>query len=95
MRESLDGRNHTREGNVDKQVTLNEILWCQVTAGLECRAEAWENTARYLRDETYDLDGSIEECHDPEEADAIAETYRTIIEQIREQIREQTFPEQT
>jgi hypothetical protein len=60
----------------------------QLLDGLRIRAESWERTAEYLR-LGYFPDGKlfiIEECSDAEEADAIAEGYRTIVLKIEQQL---------
>jgi L-serine deaminase len=64
----------------------------QALDGLECRAKSWEKTAQYLR--TQEMPAGelflIEECSDPEEAEQIAAHYRSIIEMIGEQMKEQS-----
>ena len=63
----------------------------QAVDGLEARAQAWENTARYLRTgESPDEFFMPEECRDSEEAESIASHYRSIIAKIRKQQEEQT-----
>jgi len=59
--------------------------------GLEMRAESWEKTAEYLRNErmTDDQFLSVEECSKPEEAEDIAKHYRSIIQKIRIQMEAQ------
>lgn len=64
-------------------VTLRRLDWGKLLDGLEQRAETWENTAHVLRGGLSDL--PIEECSDSEEAEDIAASYRSIIEQIRHQ----------
>ncbi|MEO5913823.1 MAG: hypothetical protein ABIS50_06295 [Luteolibacter sp.] len=72
-------------------IKLDELDLGQLLDGLENRAAAWEKTADYLR--TGELpDGEIfviEECSDPEEAEAIAGHYRSIISKISGQMEEQ------
>ncbi len=64
----------------------------QLLDSLEIRAETWEKTAVYLRmgklphGELF----LIEECNCPDEAEQIAEHYRSIIQKIREQMGEQS-----
>ncbi len=72
-------------------IELNEIDLGQLLDGLECRAEAWEKTAEFLRtDEIPDRKFFlIEECSEPEEANAIAGHYRLIISKIRKQMEAQ------
>ena len=60
----------------------------QVLDGLEIRAEAWEKTADYHR--TGESPNFIvEECKNADEADSIANHYRSIIAKIRKQQEEQ------
>lgn len=72
-------------------IEMNELDLGQLLDGLESRAEAWENTAVFLRtDEIPDEDFFlIEECSEPEEADKVAEHYRSIISKIRKQMEAQ------
>ena len=69
------------------QISLDDLEVGQIIDGLEVRAESWERTAEYLR--TQKMPGGeffvVEECSKPEEADAIANTYRSIIAKIRGQ----------
>ena len=63
----------------------------QLLEGLDMRADAWEKTEAYLlgvkfREEEFFMP---EECHQPEEANAIAAHYRSIIEQITVQMEAQ------
>ncbi len=70
------------------QITLNDLEVGQILDGLEMRAESWERTAKYLRTQKIP-DGEffiVEECSKPEEAQGIAERYRSIIARIRVQI---------
>jgi hypothetical protein len=63
----------------------------QLLDGLEVRAKSWERTAVYLRTETMP-EGEffvVEECSKPEEADDIAEHYRSIIQKIESQMEGQ------
>jgi len=67
----------------ERTVTLRSIQWSKIIDGLGQRAETWERTARALRGEG----GLVElECHDPEEADAIALSYRKIADDIQRQV---------
>lgn len=60
----------------------------QLIEGLESRAESWEKTGHYLLNgDSGDSDFFLaEECHKQEEAYGIAEHYRSIIHQIRDQM---------
>lgn len=73
------------------RIELDDLDLGQLLDGLESRAESWEKTADYLRAE--EMPGGdfflIEECSDPEEADGIAEHYRSIIAKIQEQMEGQ------
>lgn len=73
------------------RIELNDLDLGQLLDGLESRAESWEKTADYLR--TEEMPGGdyflIEECSDAEEADGIAEHYRSIIGKIQEQMEAQ------
>jgi hypothetical protein len=63
----------------------------QLLDGLRIRAESWEKTADFLRTEIAPI-GEIfiaEECCKPEEADDIAEHYRSIIRKIEAQTEAQ------
>lgn len=73
------------------RIELDDLDLGQLLDGLETRAESWEKTADYLRTDEMP-DGEffiIEECSDPEEADGIAEHYRSIIGKIRRQMEAQ------
>lgn len=70
------------------RIELDDNDLGQLLDGLEARAEAWEKTADYLRTDEMP-EGElflIEECSDAEEADGIAEHYRSIIRKIRNQM---------
>lgn len=73
------------------QITLDELDLGQLLGGLEARKESWERTAEYLRDGYMQDDGNflIEECSDVEEAENVAEHFRSIIENISKQMEEQ------
>jgi hypothetical protein len=73
------------------RVELNDLDIGQLLDGLRLRAESWERTADYLRTETMPAGEIfiIEECSKPEEADAIAEHYRSIIGTIERQMEAQ------
>lgn len=64
----------------------------QLLDGLQVRAESWERTAEYLRTEAMPAGGLffVEECGRPEEADDIAEHYRSIIRRIQNQMEAQS-----
>ena len=62
----------------------------QAVDGLEVRAEAWENTAAYLRTGKSPNEFFMpEECRGAEEAESIARHYRSILQQIRRQANKQ------
>lgn len=63
----------------------------QLLEGLEIRAEAWEKTGAYLLGTEFNGENFFlpEECHNPEEANAIAAHYRSIIERITDQMKAQ------
>ncbi len=73
------------------KITLEDLDVAQLLDGLEVRAESWERTAEYLR--THEMPAGeffvVEECSKPEEADAIANRYRSIITKIQGQILHQ------
>jgi hypothetical protein len=72
------------------QIELDDRDLFQLLDGLEIRAESWERTAEYLRTEKMPAGEFflIEECSDSDEADHIAEHYRSIIETIRTQMKQ-------
>lgn len=71
-------------------ITLSDFDLGQAMDGLEVRAAAWEDTARYLRTgESPDALFITEECRDAEEAEKIAGHYRRVIESIARQIAAQ------
>ena len=61
----------------------------QLLDGLAMRAESWERTAEYLLSGYVASEEVVEECSKPEEADAIAAHYRSIIRKIHEQMEAQ------
>lgn len=61
----------------------------QLLDGLAMRAESWERTAEYLCSGYVAGDQVVEECSKPEEADAIAAQYRSIIRKIHKQMEAQ------
>ena len=71
---------------------LDDLDLGQLLDGLEARAESWNKTADYLRTDDMPDDELflIEECSDAEEADGIAEHYRSIIGKIRNQMEVQS-----
>ena len=73
------------------RIELNDLDLGQLLDGLETRAESWERTAEYLRTETMPAGEFflVEECSKPEEADDIAERYRSIIRKIHSQMEAQ------
>lgn len=73
------------------RIELTDLDLGQLLDGLETRAESWERTADYLRREIMP-EGEffvVEECSKPEEADGIAEHYRSIIRRIQHQMEAQ------
>ncbi|GAA5130281.1 hypothetical protein JIN84_04490 [Luteolibacter yonseiensis] len=73
------------------QITLGELDLGQLLGGLEARMESWERTAEYLRDGCIPDNGDflIEECSDVEEAEKVAEHFRSIIDNISKQMEAQ------
>ena len=77
---------------------MNKIYRIQISArdlgqlldGLEARAEAWEKTADYHRTGDSPPDFIVEECNDADEADSIANHYRSIIAKIQKQKEDQS-----
>lgn len=72
-------------------IALNELDLGQLLDGLEVQAESWRRTAEYLR-HGESPDGEffmIEECSDPDEAEALASHYEAIIGSIRSQRKAQ------
>lgn len=65
-------------------VTLDRLSWRQLLDGLACRAEQYEETARFHL--TGQAEGEILEVRDAEEAQAIASDYRQIISKIEAQL---------
>jgi len=83
FRQMMAGKNYT--------IALSEQDLGQLLDGLEVRADSWRRTAEYLR-HGESSDGEffiIEECSDPEEADALASQYDAIIASIRSQMNAQ------
>ena len=74
------------------RIELNDLDLGQLLDGLETRAESWERTAEYLRTDTMPAGEFflVEECSKPEEADDIAEHYRSIIQKIQSQMEAQS-----
>ena len=61
-------------------VVLDDIEWGQVLDGLRCRAETYEETARYY--ESGYAESEIAEVRDVDEAQEMADLYREIIGKI-------------
>ena len=61
----------------------------QILDGLEQRAMAYDYTAAFHRDEPIPEDIVIEEVNDANEAESIAAFYRSIMEKIQKQYKEQ------
>lgn len=72
------------------QIQINAHDLGQLLDGLEARAEAWEKTAVYHRTGHSPPDFIVEEGNDADEADSIANHYRSIIVKIRKQQDEQS-----
>ncbi len=73
------------------RIELDDLELGQILDGLEIRAESWERTVEYLRTEKLP-DGEffiVEECSKPDEAEGIAEQYRSIVSNIRSQMETQ------
>jgi hypothetical protein len=70
-------------------IRLDENDLGQLLDGLESRVEAWEKTANYHRTGHSPLNFIIEESNDADEADGIANHYRSIIAKIQKQKEEQ------
>jgi hypothetical protein len=66
-------------------IRLSEFDLGWLIDGLCVRADAWEMTARYHRTGEVPDDILIEECRDADEAEQIAQHYRSIIRNIRKQ----------
>lgn len=66
-------------------ITLSSNDWGQIIAGLECRREVWDATARYLGGQ--EVDSMIEECSDEEEARNLVAIYDRLISELRAQLR--------
>jgi hypothetical protein len=72
------------------QIVADDFDIGQMLDGLEVRAQAWENTAEYIRTgESPEEFFLAEECSDADEADRLAHHYRSIINRIREQVAQQ------
>lgn len=74
------------------QVTLNSIDLGQLLDGLRSREESWRQTAEYFRNgEAFSGDDFfiVEECDGEDEAERIADHFRSIIKQVEDQIDEQ------
>jgi hypothetical protein len=71
------------------RIELDDCELGQLLDGLEARADAWLKTADYHRTGHSPPDFIVEECNDADEADSIANHYRSIIAKIREQQEEQ------
>jgi hypothetical protein len=67
------------------RIELSDFDLGQVLDGLEARAHAWEQTAKYHRTGESPADMIVEECRDAEEAENIAAHYQRIIGSIRKQ----------
>jgi hypothetical protein len=72
------------------RIELDGLDLGQVLDGLEIRTEAWEKTANYHRTGESPPDFIVEECNNADEADRIANHYRSIIVKIRKQMEAQS-----
>jgi hypothetical protein len=74
------------------RIEIDELDLGQILDGMEIRAESWQRTAEYLR--TGEMPAGeffiVEECSKPDEAEGIAEHYRSIVRKIRTQMETQT-----
>ena len=72
-------------------IELDSLDVGQLLDGLRCREESWRNTAIYFRHGVAPDDNFIcEECSDADEAESIADHYRSIIAKIKKQQEEQS-----
>lgn len=70
--------------NIQISISRNDLG--QLLDGLEVLIDQWQATANYLTTGVIeDHDTCIRECHKPEEAQAIAQTYRHIADQLMQQ----------
>jgi len=72
------------------RIELDDFDLSQLLDGLEARAEVREKTADYHRSGGSPPDFIVEECNNADEADRIANHYRSIIAKIRKQQEEQS-----
>ena len=72
------------------RIQINAHDLGQLLDGLEALAEAWEKTAVYHRNGKSPPDFIIEESNGADEADGIANHYRSIIAKIQKQMEEQS-----
>lgn len=71
-------------------IELAELDLVQILAGLESQADLWERTRDYLETGELDYhDSIIAECSKLEEAVAIANYYRSILDNIQNQMNAQ------
>lgn len=61
----------------------------QIIEGLHERMTIWRATQEYLECGYTQLSDCVEECSDPQEAQAIADYYQSIIDTIEKQLKEQ------
>ncbi len=71
------------------RIELDELDLGQLLDGLEVRADGWEKTACYHKTGSAPPDFLIEECSSAEEAEEIANHYRSIISKIVKQMSAQ------
>ena len=72
------------------RITIDTIDLLQLLDGLRIRAEAWRNTAQYLKTGESPVEFFVcEECRDAAEATQIADHYDKIIALIERQMEEQ------
>jgi hypothetical protein len=72
------------------RIELDDHDLGQLLDGLEARADAWKKTAAYHRTGQSPPGFIIEESSGADEADSIANHYRSIITKIRKQQEEQS-----
>jgi hypothetical protein len=71
-------------------LSLDEFDIGQMLDGLQVRAQAWHNTAHYLRTGEAPRDFFLcEECSDAHEAQTLAENYDQIIGEVEAQLSAQ------
>ncbi|MBC8463499.1 MAG: hypothetical protein H8D61_00815 [Deltaproteobacteria bacterium] len=74
------------------KLILSDMDIGQILDGLEQRRIIWQATADYLEVGYTDLSDCVEECSDPNEAQAIADYYQYLIDTIKKQRDAQLDP---